>query len=319
MTSKTVLVAGAVFLLSACQTLPAQQTVSDRTMRVFETLASDDMQGRRPGTEGHRKAQAFLIAEVEALNAFDDFREQPFDFERPIRDEQGEVKGSRVQMGNNLIGLFDMPDNDAGPILVITAHYDHLGMRGDEIYNGADDNASGSAALFSIAESFKANPPQHDVMLVWLDAEEMGLSGASALLDGEDNFNGRPVFNLNLDMISQNEDELYFAGAYHMPALKPLIEQAALDTGLTLSFGHDAPEDGGDDWTLQSDHGVFHRRGIPFGYFGVEDHPHYHQPTDEFATIPQAFYAKSVRTVVNAARILDANLGEVARAAEDAE
>lgn len=309
---KTSFITGSVLILSACQTLPAPVSTSDTTLRVFETLASDAMQGRQTGTEGNRKAREFLMAEAKASGAFDDLRLQSFEFERSSRNAES---APETLTGVNLIGLIDQPDNDAGPLLVVTAHYDHIGQSKRGIYNGADDNASGSAALFSIAQSFKANPPKHDVLIVWLDAEEMRLSGVKALLDAEGEFNGRPAFNLNLDMISQNEDEIYMAGTYHTPALKPLMEQAALNTGLTLSFGHDAPEDGADDWTFQSDHGPFHRRGIPFAYFGVEDHANYHSITDEFDTIPQAFYAKSVKTIVNAARILDENLDELAKPA----
>jgi Zn-dependent M28 family amino/carboxypeptidase len=317
MTFKFGLLAVSFLALSACKQAHDNASVSDTTLRVFETLSADAMAGRKAGTEGNRKAREFLVAEAEGLKAFDTLEVVRFDFERPIRNEAGKVTGQEPLVGYNIEGLIDTDDGDVGPLLVVTAHFDHLGERDGEIYNGADDNASGSAALFAIAEHFKAAPSAHDVLIVWLDAEEMGLSGAKALLDGKSNFEGRSVFNLNLDMISQNEDELYFAGAYHTPALEPLMTKAGEGTGLTLLFGHDAPEDGANDWTLQSDHGVFHRRGIPFGYFGVEDHPHYHQTTDEFDTIPLDFYASAVRTVVNAARLLDENLDEFARSARE--
>ncbi len=306
--------AGACFALSACQTVPSVTPDVDTPLGIFETLASDEMEGRRTGTDGNRKAREFLYQEASYVDSFKSVIIDRFSFERPIRNAEREVTGSERLDGYNIEGLIVGETPDSGPLLVITAHYDHLGERDGKIWNGADDNASGSAALFAIAESFEAKPPKHDVLVVWLDAEEMGLSGAKALLEAEKNFEGRAVFNLNLDMISQNENELYFAGAYHTPALKDLIAPAA--SGLTLSFGHDAPEDGSDDWTMQSDHGPFHAVGIPFGYFGVEDHPHYHRDTDEFETIPQEFYASSVQTVVNAAHILDENLGDLARVAE---
>lgn len=281
----------------------------ETALRVFETLSADDMQGRATGTQGGDKARAHLKTEIKALNIFDERTESVFTF--TPRSRNGEVN-DEIE-GANLIGLIDTDDNNQGPLLIITAHYDHLGMRGDDIYNGADDNASGSAALFAIAESFRDNAPDHDIMFVWLDAEERGLSGARAFVAQNENFKDRPAFNLNLDMVSQSETELYFAGSYHTPALKPLMEEAAQNTGLTLLFGHDRPEDGPNDWTLQSDHGAFHRVGIPFGYFGVEDHPHYHRPSDTFETIPQAFYKSSVQTLVNAAHSLDKNLASLAK------
>lgn len=300
-----------VIALSACSAA-APDVDMDTAMRVFETLASDDMQGRATGTPGGDKAREYLKSEIKQLDVFDSTSGQVFAFTPRVRE--GET-ATEIE-GTNLIGLIDTDDGDTGPLLVITAHYDHLGTRDNgDIYNGADDNASGSAALFAIAQSFKINPPDHDVMIVWLDAEERGLQGARALVANDNSFNGRPVFNLNLDMVSQNESEIYYAGTYHYPESKPLIEKAAKGTGLTLLFGNDRPEDGPNDWTTQSDHAVFHAAGIPFGYFGVADHPQYHQPTDTFETIPQGFYKKSVQTLVNAAHILDENLVSVARPA----
>ncbi|CAM3731637.1 M28 family peptidase [Litorimonas haliclonae] len=291
---------------------PAPEAKMETPLRVFETLASDAMQGRATGTAGGERAREYLKQEMKALGVFDETRAQVFAFSPPSRDD-----GPTIELeGTNLIGVIDAEDADKTPILIVTAHYDHLGIRdGGVIYNGADDNASGSAALFAIAESFAERPPKHDVALVWLDAEERGLSGARAFVAGDPLVQGRPVFNLNLDMVSQNERELYFSGAHHYPILKTLMEKAAKGTGLTLSFGHDRPEDGPDDWTHQSDHAAFHAVGIPFGYLGVEDHPNYHGASDTFDTIPQEFYKSSVQTIVNAAHILDTYLDTVAKPA----
>lgn len=298
-------------LLVACAP-PAPEANMETTLRVFETLASDAMQGRATGTAGGESAREYLKKEMKALGVFDETRAQVFAFSPPSRDD-----GPTIELeGTNLIGVIDAEDNNTAPILIITAHYDHLGIRdGGVIYNGADDNASGSAALFAIAESFEERPPKHDVALVWLDAEERGLSGARAFVAADPLVKGRAVFNLNLDMVSQNERELYFSGAHHYPILKTLMEKAAKGTGLTLSFGHDRPEDGQDDWTHQSDHAAFHAVGIPFGYFGVEDHANYHRASDTYETIPQEFYKSSVQTIVNAAHILDTYLDTIAKTA----
>jgi hypothetical protein len=79
---------------------------------------------------------------------------------------------------------------------------------------------------------------------------------------------------------------------------------------VSLKLGHDTgPDDSFDNWTYQSDHGVFAKAGIPWVYFGVEDHPEYHKPTDDFATVPQDFFLKAVQTVVMAARRFDDQLG----------
>ena len=291
---------------------PAPEAKMETPLRVFETLASNAMQGRATGTAGGEKAREYLKQEMKALGVFDETRAQVFAFSPPSRDDSPTIELE----GTNLIGVIDAENDDTAPILIITAHYDHLGIRdGGVIYNGADDNASGSAALFAIAESFAERPPKHDVALVWLDAEERGLSGARAFVAADPLVKGRAVFNLNLDMVSQNERELYFSGAHHYPILKTLMEKAAKGTELTLSFGHDRHEDGQDDWTHQSDHAAFHAVGIPFGYFGVEDHSNYHRASDTYDTIPQKFYKSSVQTIVNAAHILDTYLDTVAKPA----
>lgn len=279
------------------------------TIDAMRILSADDMQGREAGTQGGAMAAEYILT----VNA--DFMKQyqggVSEFDRTT-DPNNPIKGKNI--GLLFMGL---QKDMSAPLLVITAHYDHLGVMGDDIYNGADDNASGSAALFAIAQSFHANPPTHNVAIVWLDAEEKGLSGARDFLESTSYFEGAPALNLNLDMIAQNQDgELYMAGAYHMPALGPLMAKAAKGTGVTLKFGHDRPEDGDGDWTLLSDHGVFHQAGFPFVYLGVEDHEHYHKPTDTFETIPLEFYKQSLKTVVNAAHILDDNLSALARPAK---
>ena len=75
-----------------------------------------------------------------------------------------------------------------------------------------------------------------------------------------------------------------------------------------LRFGHDRPKPaagGPDDWTLESDHGEFHRAGIPFVYFGVEDHPDYHKPSDTADKIDPTFFGNVVRMLLDAVRSLD--------------
>ena len=83
---------------------------------------------------------------------------------------------------------------------------------------------------------------------------------------------------------------------------------------MRLRFGHDRAGPTPDhDWTLQSDHGVFHRAGIPFVYFGVEDHEDYHRPSDEPDSITPAFFVGAARTILDAVRALDASAEELAR------
>src|SRR5690606_17653456 len=159
-----------------------------------------------------------------------------------------------------------------------------------EIYHGADDNASGSAALLELARHFAASPPRNSVVVAALDAEEMGLRGARAFVANPPIPLDSILLNVNMDMVGRNAaGELYVAGTYHCPFLGGLVDAVAGRSGVTLLRGHDEPTlPAGDDWTLASDHGAFHAEDIPFLYFGVEDHPDYHRPTDTFENIDQS-------------------------------
>ena len=111
-------------------------------------------------------------------------------------------------------------------------------------------------------------------------------------------------------MLSKNaRGELYAAGGSASPWVKAQLEALVPGALVTLKLGHDTgPDDSVDNWTYQSDHGAFAKAGVAWVYFGVEDHPEYHKPTDDFATIPQAFFRKAVDTVVLAARRFDDQL-----------
>jgi hypothetical protein len=110
-------------------------------------------------------------------------------------------------------------------------------------------------------------------------------------------------------MVSRSEaGELYAAGTHHSPSLTPLVEQVAQNAEVSLRIGHDTPGlPPGDDWTLASDHGPFHEAGIPFLYFGVEDHAGYHAPTDDFEAITPAFFVAAVETILDFVRLADSD------------
>ena len=274
---------------------------STRMLAALEFLSSDDLSGRATGSEESAQARAYLIQAFEdagVLTADTGF-EFPFDITR---------RGGDTLQGVNVAGWVrgtETPDR----YIVVSAHYDHVGVRRDQIYNGADDNASGSVALLEFAYALAAEPPKHSVILALFDAEEIGLSGAKAFVADPPRPLEHIVLNVNMDMVARGDGLLWAGGAYHTPALAPVLEAVAADAPVTLRLGHDrpgAPE--GDDWTNSSDHGPFHQAGIPFVYFGVEDHPDYHRPTDDFENVDPANFMANVRTILAAIRALDATL-----------
>ncbi|RNC84816.1 MAG: M28 family peptidase [Balneola sp.] len=288
-----------LFTLTACAQEAPKDDVSnsDQLIEDLRILSSDEMQGRLVGTEGNAKARAYLVERFEEMGvpAFRDNYEHPFSIER---------RNGQMVDGINVIGMIE---GETDSVIVVGAHYDHLGVSEGLIYNGADDNASGTAGLLAIAGYFMKTKPNHTLVFAAYDAEEGGLNGARAFVR-DSVFLQKVVLKVNMDMISQNTaNELYVAGTYHYPWLKPILEE--IETGdVQLLFGHDSPDLGYNDWTMASDHGPFHAKGIPFVYFGVEDHEHYHESTDEFETIPQEFYKKSVQTILNAVIALDQSL-----------
>lgn len=290
------LISAAVAALAASAAWAAP---GDRAIDDVRFLSSDAMQGRLVGSEGSAEARRFILGRMREIGL------TPADQAFTVKKKDGsEVTG--VNLVARIAGT-----QPGGRAIVITAHYDHLGVQNGQIYNGADDNASGVAGLLAIAEAFKAKAPKHDIWIVFLDAEEGGLRGARAFVESPPVSRERIALNINLDMISKNtKGELYAAGGSTQPWVKAQLDALAPGAPVTLKQGHDTgPDDSFDNWTYQSDHGVFARAGIPWVYFGIEDHPEYHKPTDDFATIPQDFFRKAVESVVLAARRFDDQLG----------
>lgn len=274
---------------------------SARVLADFYFLSHPALEGRAPGTPGNAAARAYLEAELRAarVDSFPQGWEQEFS-----------LPGEGV--GRNVIGVIEGSENP-DRFLVLSAHFDHLGIRGGELYPGADDNASGSAALLEIARYLTANRPHNSVIIAAFDAEEMGLLGARAFVADPPVPLRSIVLDINMDMVSRNSaGELYLAGAYHYPALAALADSVAERSTLTLLQGHDRPDlPPGDDWTSASDHGAFHAAGVPFAYFGVEDHPDYHRPTDTFENADPAFFVQAVRTVLDFVNTADRNAARI--------
>ncbi len=270
-----------------------------KLLKDVEVLSADGMEGRSADRPVMSKARDYVEKR---------FREsgiQPFGTSfRQGFDIKSRAPGEALK-GVNFVGMIK-GKKAADKYIVITAHYDHDGIKAGETYNGADDNASGTAALFAIASYFKKHQPDHSLIFVAFDAEEKGLQGARHFVDNLPVKRDAVLLNINMDMISRNDKgELYAVGTFHYPQLKPALEAVQKKAGVKLLLGHDDPKLGRDDWTNQSDHYAFHREKIPFIYFGVEDHRDYHRPTDDLVNIQPEFYVRAVETIVEAVRELD--------------
>lgn len=287
-----------------------QEINSAKLLKHLEYLSSDALQGRKPLSPGSLLAQNYLLDALTTLDGvaplYPDFI-QRFSFDNPR--EKKNYSGAA-----NIVAF--LPGLSSEKLIVVTAHYDHVGIgkrtaEGDSIFNGADDNASGTAALLVLAEYFSKNRPQHGMVFVALDAEELGLRGAKALVDNFPRPLDQILLNVNMDMLSRSDaKEVYASGTHYYPQFKTILEKTTTVGTATLRFGHDIPGTGSADWTRSSDHGAFFDKKVPHLYFGVEDHADYHQMSDEFSRIHPEFYVDTVNLLLKALLALDRNLLE---------
>jgi Zn-dependent M28 family amino/carboxypeptidase len=286
----------AVAPFAAARAQTAARVDAARLIADVEALSSPAMQGRRTGTAGGRRARTFILERFRdlGLTPLGATYEQRFTFD--------------VRRAANVVAMV-RGTASADAFLLLTAHYDHLGIRNGVVHPGADDNASGVAALLQAAAYVARHPLRHSVVFIAFDAEEQGLRGAK-------HFVATPLVDLkrirlmlNLDMVSRNGASTIFAsGTSYHPELKALVNRAAEGRKLNVLFGHDRPpkEAGGAaDWTQQSDQGPFHTAGVRTLYYGVEDHADYHKPTDTADRIPRAFFTEVVELVIQTLILAD--------------
>ncbi|NBW07591.1 MAG: M20/M25/M40 family metallo-hydrolase [Caulobacteraceae bacterium] len=308
--------AGIAATLAACGTTAEKPTptpaaipvASQQLLDDVRILSADDMEGRDTGSPGGERARAYIVSRMEAMGiaAPPVGRLQPFEAEVPSRSGLVRYKGT------NIIGL--IPGTRATDrYIVVTAHYDHVGVANGLIYNGADDNASGVATMLELARRLKAQAPEHSVLIVAFDGEERGLIGAKHFVQAPPVPLSSIALNLNFDMTSRAETDghLWVSGTYQNPAFRPILDTVAPNGAISLAFGHDTPQDtGSDNWTDASDHGPFFKAGLPFIYMGVVDHADYHRPSDDFDKITPSAFISSTELAIAAFRALDQSLDQ---------
>jgi Zn-dependent M28 family amino/carboxypeptidase len=252
------------------------------------TLCSDEFEGRGAGTKGGRKAaeyiaQAFESFGLEAIDASGDFF-QPFD--------------ARGKQTENVIGFLEGSHPERkNEVLVIGAHYDHLGKHPETgaIYHGADDDASGTSVMLEVAEAFARDEeaPERSLIFIAFGAEEMGLIGSKHYVANPLRPIAKTRWMVNLEMMGRgDEGKVTVMMLSQMPdALVDAIGGHAIEFGLE-------PVDGGTAHIRSGDQFPFHDAKIPIlCFYGGDNHPDYHQPTDTADKI-QPEWMQSVARVV---------------------
>jgi Zn-dependent M28 family amino/carboxypeptidase len=202
---------------------------------------------------------------------------QSFDISGKTITMETELNAERFPT-QNVVGFWEGSDPILkNEIVVIGAHYDHVGVANDSVYNGADDNASGTAGVMEVAEAFTQckTHPRRSVLFMTFAGEEKGLFGSRYYTDD-------PIFPienvaamLNMDMISRNDtNEVAIIGSMSSPDLKAINEKCDKSIGMKLDYDQDR-------FFLQSDHYSFYRKNIPVLFYFSKDTPDLHRPSDD--------------------------------------
>lgn len=252
----------------------------------LEMLASDAMRGRGSGTDDELRAARYLAGELARIGV------------TPLGDKGGFVQdvsgtfefrsGAKVWHTRNVIGV--LPGRDAtlkDDIVLLTAHMDHLGVgtpvHGDDIYNGADDDASGCVAVLQLARALARKPRgKRSVLIVFFGSEETGGQGNQYFLDHPPLPLKRIVANLEFEMIGRADptvqpDELWITGYDRTDLGQELAQHGAK----LVADPHPAQK-----FFQRSDNYALAKRGIvaqTISSYGL--HNDYHQPSDDVAHV----------------------------------
>tara|TARA_R110002072_G_scaffold140812_1_gene285431 strand:+ start:121677 stop:122933 length:1257 start_codon:yes stop_codon:yes gene_type:complete len=273
-----------VLVTWSCSTAPTDESLKASLKADVTFLAADDLGGRAIGTDGERKAAEYLASEFKEIGLQPKGTEgyfQPFTVSKPTNPHEEAVIGTDGEgvTGRNVIGYID---NKSENTIVIGAHFDHLGMggngslhRGDSaIHNGADDNASGTAALVALARIFKHEKHTCNFLFIAFSGEENGLWGSNYFVKHPTIDLNNVNYMINMDMVGRlnGEKTLAINGVGTSPSFVTSLELANTDTlKLVTSESGVGP----------SDHTSFYLQDLPVLHFFTGQHEDYHKPSDD--------------------------------------
>ena len=280
-------------------------------------LASDSLEGRETGKPGQKMAAAYIA------NHFKEIGIPPY--KRKTYFQKFKVKSKRhvckcddcdltffkrvfksnqIIRGENVLGFIEGSDLKE-ELIIITAHYDHLGKHDSLIFNGADDDASGVAGAMEIAEAFMlakkdGKGPRRSVLIMPVSGEEKGLLGSKYYTDNPVYPLNNTIANLNIDMIGRLDDwhstgnYVYLIGSDRLSYdLHNINEEVNTKyTKLDLDYKYNDEEDP-NRYYYRSDHYNFAKNNIPVIFYFNGVHEDYHRPSD---TIEKLDFSK-IKTI----------------------
>ncbi|MEQ8423534.1 MAG: M28 family peptidase, partial [Cyclobacteriaceae bacterium] len=277
----------AVILLAGCENREREIADLGTSLKNDVTfLASDELEGRKIGTAGEEKAAAYIADRFEKTgldpigtnNFYQQFEVTPSQNPHEM-PKVGEGGDSLTIVGRNVVGIIDNPGDE---IIIIGAHYDHLGYggfnslhRGDSlVHNGADDNASGVAVMIQLAELLKNEEIKKDLIFIAFSGEEEGLWGSNYFSKNPTVDLSKATAMINLDMVGKLDEQKSLAihGTGTSPSWEGILNRANVDS-INLMFRESG--------VGPSDHTSFYLQDIPVVHFFTGQHEDYHKPGDD--------------------------------------
>jgi len=288
---------------------PGEGVITEALIRRHvNVIADDSMLGRNTPSRGLEMTASYVASQFERLGLKPGGDSGTFTQRYPLPGSAGGGRGTQpASLGfdptsaPNSVGIVLGTDPTLrNEYIVVSAHMDHVGVNGanvkDSIWNGADDDASGTAGVLALAEAFAQAPPKRSMIFLTVSGEEHGLWGS-------DWFSKHPpvpidniVANLNLDMIGRNwKDSIVVIGIEHSDLGATVKKVAAAHPELGITTMPDPwPQE---NFFGRSDHYNFARRGVPALFFFNGTHEDYHQPSDSPDKIDAEKESRIVRLI----------------------
>lgn len=266
-------------------------TAADLKTHLY-VVASDEMQGRETGSFGQKKAGAYLVNQYKAnavsfpKGATNYYQSVPASFLNAIRNDN-------LPDSENVWAYIEGSEKP-NEVIVVSAHYDHIGMKNGEIFNGADDDGSGTVALLEIAQAFsnakkEGHGPKRSILFLHVTGEEHGLLGSSYYVQNPLFPLANTITNINIDMIGRHDefhndssDYVYLIGSDYLSTdLYTICEDANkkyVNTLLDYKFNEKTDPN---RFYYRSDHYNFAKNRIPSVFLFNGVHEDYHKATDE--------------------------------------
>lgn len=268
-------------------------------------IASDEMEGRDTGSEGQKKAGRFMV---------DFYKKKGIPFPKGATDYYQHIPASYLNAKRNdglndseNIWAFIEGSERPEEIVVISAHYDHIGVKNGEVYNGADDDGSGTVGVMEIAAAFQkakkeGHGPKRSILILHVTGEEHGLHGSRFYSENPLFPLANTVADVNIDMIGRRDkfhpntnNYIYLIGSDYLSTdLYNICEDVNKKHNfLTIDYKYNDKKDP-NKFYYRSDHYNFAKNGIPVVFLFNGTHEDYHKPSDEIDKIE--FDALTIRT-----------------------